>query len=424
MKKLISFALAWTLCLGLAFPALAAEEGEPAAFSDVPENHTFYAAVMDCAAKGITSGYDDGTFKPANPVTKAQFCVMMARAFYPGEVQALSTEENKAVAWYYPNALALKNAGALQDMAIADALANKTVMGQAIPRYQMAQLITNVMANQGFSATAAQKAEAQKQIGDYENAYTGYQDAMANVYALGIISGYSDGNFHGHDTMNRGQGCMVIYRMAQYTPTTSKPVTPDGGTPIAPAPKPETPAAPAQPETSAGQTLSNGQPVTEANVLALIDELQTKYPQGTSFVNGYNVNGQEFASTYVNKVTSSYTRAEGGITSTTRGCGGWAAMVSDYIFGRDSAPARKVSVQNARPGDIAITLNQNGKLTHVSILTTKPVHNDELAWWEWHTTDATDEQRTKPYYIIWHREDCLCDDGWGYSTDFWTRYPD
>lgn len=153
MKKLLSFVLAWTLCLGLALPALAAEEGGPAAFSDVPENHTFYAAVMDCAAKGITGGYDDGTFKPANPVTRAQFCVMLSRAFYPGEVEQYNTDIYKKQGWFVPNTRALFSAEVLTGTSFVSGFATPGTMDQVISRYDMARLMTNIMAKKGFSAT-------------------------------------------------------------------------------------------------------------------------------------------------------------------------------------------------------------------------------------------------------------------------------
>jgi len=73
MKKILSLILTLSLWAGLSVPALAAE------FTDVPAGHTFYSGIMDCAGKGITSGYEDGTFRPANPVTRAQFCVMLSR---------------------------------------------------------------------------------------------------------------------------------------------------------------------------------------------------------------------------------------------------------------------------------------------------------------------------------------------------------
>ena len=459
MKKLTSLVLALTLCASLALPALAAEgekisadtgaiseptqettgkaetapasaldsapeTGQPViSFTDVPENHTFYAAVMDCAAKGIASGYDDGTFKPANSVTKAQFCVMLARAFYPLQVEDLSTDENKAVAWYNPSIMALRNAGVLTNVAFADSTDNTIVMGQAIPRYQMAQLMTNIMSAKGFSATAAQKTEAQEKILDYENTYTGYQDAVANVYALGIITGYSDGAFHGHDIMNRGQGCVVIYRMAQYTPTTSEPVTSDtdGGTPIPPAPKPETPATPAQPETPTVQTLVNGKPITEDNVLALLDELKAKYPSDTNFGAGYtNLD-----------TTGDVYKAIGRRISVRRGCGAWAALVSDYIFGQAGAPMRKVDFKSARPGDILVSLRPDGTVKHVLAITSKPYHDNDMAAWCVDTTESTTAVKTdiSTYFITWSKDfngagAMVYDDGYGANTkEVWTRYP-
>ena len=86
-------------------------------FSDVPRTHGFYSAIMDCAAKGITSGYSDGTFRPTNPVTRAQFCVMLSRAFYPNEVKKYDTDAYKAV-WFGPNTKALSMAGVLKNTAL------------------------------------------------------------------------------------------------------------------------------------------------------------------------------------------------------------------------------------------------------------------------------------------------------------------
>ena len=170
MKKLASLVLALVLCAGLALPALAAEglppdleadmaadrgtdpgagpeaglgtlpegvpkevpapgaeteaapgtppaegEGLPAvSFADVPEEHSFYAAIMDCAAKGITAGYADGTFRPTNPVTRAQFCVMLSRAFYPDAIAEHADPEGSTLPWFRPNTKALSTAGVLE----------------------------------------------------------------------------------------------------------------------------------------------------------------------------------------------------------------------------------------------------------------------------------------------------------------------
>ena len=210
MKKLLSLLLALALCAALSVPALAAE------FRDVPQSHTFHAAIQECAAKGITSGYADGSFKPAAKVTRAQFCVMLSRAFYPDAVKENSTESNKNLGWFVPNTEALSQAGVLKDASFTANYRDAGAMDQPISRYDMAQLMTNIMAQQGSSASEEAKAAAAEKIADWDGIHAAYRDAVSNVYALGIIGGYSDGTFGGTVTMNRGQGCAVIYRMAQY----------------------------------------------------------------------------------------------------------------------------------------------------------------------------------------------------------------
>ena len=99
MKKCLSLLLTLALCAALCVPALAAE------FSDVPAGHTFHDAIQDCAAKGITSGYADGSFKPAATVTRAQFCVMLVRALYPGEEEAYAHLQSSG--WFITSAAVL-----------------------------------------------------------------------------------------------------------------------------------------------------------------------------------------------------------------------------------------------------------------------------------------------------------------------------
>lgn len=46
-------------------------------FSDVKSGKWYYAPVMFCQERGIVSGYTNGTFKPNNNITRAEFCVML-----------------------------------------------------------------------------------------------------------------------------------------------------------------------------------------------------------------------------------------------------------------------------------------------------------------------------------------------------------
>jgi len=51
-----------------------------ATFPDVSKTHWAFQYVEALAASGITLGYADGTFRPTNPVTRAQMATFLARA--------------------------------------------------------------------------------------------------------------------------------------------------------------------------------------------------------------------------------------------------------------------------------------------------------------------------------------------------------
>lgn len=50
-------------------------------FRDVPSGHWAYKEIAAAKAEGIISGYPDGTFAPGQPVTREQIAAMIARAF-------------------------------------------------------------------------------------------------------------------------------------------------------------------------------------------------------------------------------------------------------------------------------------------------------------------------------------------------------
>ncbi|WP_297300967.1 S-layer homology domain-containing protein [uncultured Oscillibacter sp.] len=412
MKRLCSLVLALALCLGLCVPAGAAE------FSDVPGAHTFHDAVVWCSGQSIVNGYEDNTFRPANTVSRSNFTVMLSRAFFAADIEKYKNPIYISSGTFWANYQAMMANQALNNTSFADDTDNVQEMSRSISRYDMAQLITNIMTSQGFPASSSDKSAAIAKITDYNNIPSQYRDAVANVYALGIITGYSDGSFSGEVTMNRGQAAVVIYRMMQYSGNSGGNITnPDPETPA----EPETPSKPSQPDQT-GKTLTNGKPVTEANILELLSELQAKYPEHTSFVNGYSAGNN---STDVRTAVRSYKDSNGLYCSTSAGCGGWAALVSDYIFGQTGFPARKIATADARPGDIGISVDGNGKLTHVFIVTSRAQHNDECQWTEFDTTDSSTTGPNNTYEIIWDGGNMDWDDPQpgDWTADIWTRYP-
>ena len=57
-----------------------------AAFSDVAETDSFSAAVNNLSSLGIINGYEDGTFRPLNNVTRAEFTALILRAIGYGNI--------------------------------------------------------------------------------------------------------------------------------------------------------------------------------------------------------------------------------------------------------------------------------------------------------------------------------------------------
>ena len=48
-------------------------------FSDVTADMPYYGAVMEAAADGLVKGFPDGTFRPEEPVTRGQLCIILQR---------------------------------------------------------------------------------------------------------------------------------------------------------------------------------------------------------------------------------------------------------------------------------------------------------------------------------------------------------
>ena len=400
-------------------------------FSDVPTTHTFYKGIIYCAGKGIVNGYADGTFRPANTVAKSHFTAMLARAFYADQITKYDTDYYKnTFGTFGPTNMTMAQNGSLNNTSFRWTYTDASAMSTGINRYDMAQLMTNIMKAKGFAASTSQKTAIQAKITDYKNIPSQYQDAVKNVYALGIISGYSDGRFVGTNIMNRGQAAIVIQRMAQYAPVTGDKDNDqfDDGTAVKPEPKPETPAPkpveptpkPETPETPAGRTLANGKAITEANVTEILNQLQARYPRKTDFSKGYAGlgSGRASAKNCIAQITNRYGRAENHNqhTSTAAGCGGWAAFVADEIWGQTGVTWRKTTIANARPGDLMIILDDAGYLMHVSIYVSESTDGFPKTM-EVYTTDGSTVNGV--YKIFWTNNTCPYTN----DIDVWTAYP-
>ena len=206
------------------------------------------------------------------------------------------------------------------------------------------------------------------QVKDWNNVPKNRTAAIMTCYATGVIMGMADGKFHGEESMTRAQACTVIMRMLKllnsYNPGDKDNNQYDDG-------KDQNQD---NNQTGSGK-LANGQDATVANVQAILDQLKREYPTGTTwsdpkFVSDAN-NNYYAAGTHAGDSTNDVGKGIGKYAALNLkyACGGWVAMVSDRIFGRTGAPCREVTdPTKVRPGDIIVTMNDNGTIYHVGIV--------------------------------------------------------
>ena len=381
LSLILALVLSFSLC-----PAALADL-DPSDYSDLKEGYWAYDSIMYCSEWEIVKGYDDGKFYPENPVSGVEFITMVTRTFYADEVAAAQSEKPSDAPWYWAN---VKAAG---DAHVTDN--TTTVNNTPMSRYDMAAVLNNVIDGKNVillvSAESYRKYSngeieeplegawvskmakaAQQSIQDWDSVPEQYRKAVSMCYALGALSGMSDGTFSGTQSMTRAQACVVITRMKNLTEGKLPAWSSTPTQPQQPA-QPETPAQPEPPQQTGSGLLANGQPATVENVQAILAEIEKEYPTGTIWGYDYTPNTNYYKD---GDKLSDARSLIGTWADTTYGCGGWAAMVSNRIFGMTGAPAREVkSLDEARPGDIVVTFDGAGRAGHVAIFIEK-VNND------------------------------------------------
>ena len=71
-------------------PTITAPQTSTVSFSDVGQDYWASPFIQALAAKNVIAGFPDGTFKPDQPVTRAEFAAMIGKAFNQNPVRQLS----------------------------------------------------------------------------------------------------------------------------------------------------------------------------------------------------------------------------------------------------------------------------------------------------------------------------------------------
>lgn len=194
IKKILSMALTLVLLFGLAVPAWAYSTPD---FSDVPNNHWAYEAVMKMADAGVIKGTGGGMFSPEMKLSAEMFIVLVGRVVFP-DVKAEGTD------WSGPYVSEAQNQGLLTGTNVTDS----NLKGE-ISRYDMAVILRGAVKQMGLKETLAEGSQV-TDFGDIPNRYT---DAVRMAYGSGLIRGDQAGNFNGANSMTRQEAATVMDRL-------------------------------------------------------------------------------------------------------------------------------------------------------------------------------------------------------------------
>ena len=385
-------ALALLLTIAVMVGIFVIPSADTPSFSDVPTTHWAFDEIEKAVDDGITTGYADGTFKPTNSVSYAHFSAFIARAFFPSTIDQYK-EHNPDASWQNSSVYALEANNIYPGTKMATAAQQTgsydSVLNQSITRYDMAQIMYNVL-KLNVTSMPAGKSDG---IGDWSSIPAGYQDAVSVCYALGVLNGQSDGNFGGNNYMNRAQGCVVISRLENYIEngtTTTEPETPVDEEPVQ---EPETPTENETPAQTEG-TLANGKAVTEENVMEILEELEKEYPHGTPWTDANTYYSPNFRMNGI-------------------GCGAYAFTISDAIFG-DLPVRTHQNYDEIRPGDVIECKDSNGNTFHWTVA----VDNIDSEGWFYTTGAGSSDDST----VLWGGSSNINTPGNNWVI--YTRYPD
>ena len=168
--------------------------------------------------------------------------------------------------------------------------------------------------------------------------------------------------------------------------------------------------------------LTNGQPVTEENVLALLRQIERDWPTGTVW--GTN----KTPGTHKNEVpsTASGKIMRGYHVSNTYACGAYASMVSSLIFGDTANPGRRLDdLSQIRPGDIIFKVrNENNSIWHVIVALESPSDINAFRFTDGNVGGTIQWPDSESPYSNTDNLDCYRGEHKDYHLEVWTRYPE
>lgn len=177
-------------------------------------NHWAEYPVTLLSVKGIVGGYPDGTFRPQEPVTRAQFIAMLVAAadlpLPPATVPAVFADVPPDH-WAFRAVTAAWEAGIVQGMSDTRFLPD-----DPLTRAQLALWLDRLLAGLLPSRHGDLEAGAVDSFSDRDQIPPWAAGAVGRMVAAGLLQGSDDGAFNPARPAGRGEAAVLLTRLLGY----------------------------------------------------------------------------------------------------------------------------------------------------------------------------------------------------------------
>lgn len=180
-------------------------------FTDISTSG-YYKYIVEAANAGIIEGYSDGTYRPNNVVTRAQFITMLYRAAGSPDVKntVLKFDDAGTISAPYVTAVAW----GVENKVISGYGDNTFRPDQNISRAQMATFMYRYMKDVvGYDFGDVKPCG----FADANQIAAPYVDAVNAIVSAGVMNGMNTTTFAPNNTANRGMAATVILRVHNLT---------------------------------------------------------------------------------------------------------------------------------------------------------------------------------------------------------------
>jgi len=167
--------------------------------------HWAQVKIQSWIDKGLIKGYPDGTFKPDQDITRAEFMALVNRAFGYTAVAPITYTDVKAGSWYAPEVAKAQAAGYITGYP------DGTMKPEnPITREEVATIVARIK-NLTSDANAADKYTDAAKIGSWSKGQVGA------VTSAKIMQGYPDGSFMPQGLITRAEVVVALDNALHYT---------------------------------------------------------------------------------------------------------------------------------------------------------------------------------------------------------------